>query len=205
MRTTLFCPAALVNGMARRLLRERTSAPLCGPPGWSISMKSSATWFLVAAIALTACKKGAPEAAMDSAPAAAPAAQTPAHVQDLLTNFQRVHFATDSSTIDEESRSALAANAAILMEHPKVRVQIQGHADERGTTDYNLALGERRAKSVLDALVAEGVGPSRLDIVTYGEEAPIASGHTERAWSQNRRAEFAVVWGEGVTGTTTTR
>ena len=81
---------------------------------------------------------------------------------------------------------------------------MQGHTDERGTTDYNLALGDRRANAVKDYLVGAGIGPSRLTIVSYGEELPAASGSNERAWSQNRRAEFVVTWGgEGeVKGTT---
>lgn len=158
---------------------------------------------LASALLLVACKKEPPVAAGDDASTAgATVAEAPQHVQDLIANFQRVHFAFDSSSLTPESQEALAANAKIMQSHPKVRVQIQGHADERGTSDYNLALGDRRAKIVLDALVSAGVSPQRLDTISYGEEAPIDAAHTETAWSKNRRAEFVVLWGQGASSST---
>ena len=135
---------------------------------------------LASALLLVACKKEPPVAAGDDASTAgATVAEAPQHVQDLIANFQRVHFAFDSSSLTPESQEALAANAKIMQSHPKVRVQIQGHADERGTSDYNLALGDRRAKIVLDALVSAGVSPQRLDTISYGEEAPIDAARRE--------------------------
>lgn len=130
--------------------------------------------------------------------------EVPEHVKTVVENFSRVYFDTDQDTLNEDSRAALDENVEILQKHPDVKVQVQGHTDERGTTDYNLALGDRRANAVKDYLVGAGVGPSRLTIVSYGEELPAASGSNERAWSQNRRAEFVVTWGgEGeVKGTT---
>jgi peptidoglycan-associated lipoprotein len=124
-------------------------------------------------------------------------------VSQMMENFSRVHFATDSSQLDTQSQAALAANAHILDEHRDLRVEVQGHADERGTIDYNLALGQRRANAVVGYLVDQGVAPSRLPVVSYGEERPVADGSTEVAWAENRRAEFRIVAGTpGVQGTT---
>ena len=121
--------------------------------------------------------------------------EVPEHVKTVVENFSRVYFDTDQDTLNEDSRTALDENVEILQKHPDVKVQVQGHTDERGTTDYNLALGDRRANAVKDYLVGAGIGPSRLTVVSYGEELPAASGSNERAWSQNRRAEFVVTWG----------
>ena len=128
---------------------------------------------------------------------------TPEHVKQVVANFERVYFDTDSDALNDDSKAALTDNAAILQAHPDVKVQIQGHTDERGTTDYNMALGDRRASTVSDYLVESGVGSSRLTVVSYGEEMPAESGGTERAWSKNRRAEFVITWGaeSGVQGT----
>lgn len=131
-----------------------------------------------------------------------PAQTVPEAVKEMAANFTRVKFEFDQASLDSGSMDALRANAAIMQQHPTIRVEIQGHADERGTTEYNLALGEKRAKAVQDAMSSMGVAASRLQIVTYGEEKPAVSGSNETAWSENRRAEFRVIGGdEGVTGT----
>ncbi|MEQ1568356.1 MAG: OmpA family protein [Myxococcota bacterium] len=125
-------------------------------------------------------------------------------VSALLENFARVHFATDTSTLDTVGKAALDENARILASHTDLRVEVQGHADERGTVDYNLALGQRRADAVVDFLVSRGVAPSRLPIVSYGEERPAVAGAGETAWAENRRAEFRVLTGSAaIRGTTT--
>ena len=132
----------------------------------------------------------------------AQAAQAAA-VAELLANFQRVHFETDSSMLTLDAKNALTDNASILREHPDLRVEVQGHADERGTVDYNLALGQRRARRVTGWLETNGVEPMRLRSVTYGEEFPLVDGHDEHAWSKNRRAEFRITAGRhAVVGTT---
>lgn len=122
-------------------------------------------------------------------------AKIPTHVQAIVDNFNKVYFDFDASELSVESRSALDANVALLQTHPNVKVQVQGHADERGATEYNLALGDRRANAVKDYMATSGVAPSRVSVISYGEEAPLTSGADERAWSQNRRAEFIVTWG----------
>jgi peptidoglycan-associated lipoprotein len=137
-----------------------------------------------------------------SAPAAKAVASRDEISAQMARNFERVYFDFDSSTLSASSKAALSENAAIMASVPDVRVEIQGHADDRGTTDYNIALGERRAQNVRSILTASGVAPSRVTQVSYGEERPVAVGGGESVWSQNRRAEFRVVWGDGVIGTT---
>ena len=140
--------------------------------------------------------------------AAAPAA-APTRAEDLealRANFQRVHFDLDSASIGPAGRAALDANAAILQRHPDVRVEVQGHADARGTVDYNLALGFRRSAAVVDHLRARGVSAQQLAAVSYGEEIPLARGDGEPVWAQNRRAEFRVIAGpQTVEGTVASR
>lgn len=99
------------------------------------------------------------------------------------------YFDFDESVLKPASRTALMAHAQSLKESPR-SVRIDGHCDERGTREYNMALGERRAKAVSDFLVMQGVNPSLIEVVSYGEEQPIATCHNESCWSQNRRAEL---------------
>jgi len=105
--------------------------------------------------------------------------------------LETVHFPFDSSDLTDEARRALDRNVSWLMEHPQVRVRVEGHCDERGTSEYNLALGQRRARSVRDYLVDAGIDPARLVTVSYGEEVPLVREHTEEAYRLNRRAEFS--------------
>ncbi len=103
-----------------------------------------------------------------------------------------VYFDFNSSTLSSSTRDALESNANFLKEHPSVEVQIEGHADERGGVQYNLALGEKRSQAVKQYLVSMGVSSSRVTTISFGKERPIAFGHDESAWSQNRRANFVV-------------
>jgi peptidoglycan-associated lipoprotein len=100
----------------------------------------------------------------------------------------RVFFDTDQYDLDDRDRSTLDAQAAWLRSNPSVRVTIEGHADERGTRDYNLALGDRRANAAKNYLAARGVSPSRMTVISYGKERPEALGSDETSWAQNRRA-----------------
>ncbi len=127
-----------------------------------------------------------------------------AAAEAVADNFRRVHFALDSSSLDAEAREALDRNAELLARFPALKVEVQGHADQRGTVDYNLALGQRRAKAVVDHLQARGVTTAQLRSVSLGEEQPLRAGAGEVAWSANRRAEFRVLTpGMPVAGTTT--
>lgn len=100
----------------------------------------------------------------------------------------RVFFATDSSVISGDAQATLGRQAAWLKQYPNAKIVIEGHADERGTREYNLALGERRANSTQNYLVNMGVDASRISVTSYGKERPAVLGHDESAWSQNRRA-----------------
>jgi peptidoglycan-associated lipoprotein len=129
-------------------------------------------------------------------PVEEPAKEVPQHVQAMKENFERVFFDFDSSDLVDSSKTALNDNVKIMQAHNDVKLQIQGHADERGTTDYNLALGQRRADAIKNHMINQGVAPSRLAVVSYGEEKPLDPGSNERAWAQNRRAEFIITWGD---------
>jgi peptidoglycan-associated lipoprotein len=108
---------------------------------------------------------------------------------DLLAK-RRVYFTFDSSVVDEENRAIVEAHAAYLSANKNIKVVFEGHADERGTREYNLALGERRAQAVERMVRVLGVSADRIKIVSYGEEKPVAMGHDEAAWSLNRRVEI---------------
>ncbi len=104
-----------------------------------------------------------------------------------------VYFDTDRYDIDGEDRSVLMSQAEWLRQYPNVRVTLEGHTDERGTRDYNIALGERRANSAKNYLASLGIDPSRISTVSYGKERPVALGSNESAWAQNRRAVTVTV------------
>ncbi len=108
---------------------------------------------------------------------------------DLLAK-RRVYFAFDSSTVDQENRAIVEAHAAYLAANKNIKVVLEGHADERGTREYNLALGERRAQAVERMVKVLGVPADRIKNVSYGEEKAIAMDHTEAAWALNRRVEI---------------
>ena len=103
-----------------------------------------------------------------------------------------IHFELDSAALSDEARATLEKHAAWLQSQRSAHVTIEGHCDERGTVEYNLALGEQRARATRDYLVSLGVAQNRLSIVSFGKERPLATGNDEAAWAQNRRAHFAV-------------
>lgn len=163
--------------------------------------------FLASSLAVVGCKKkpAPPEAPIAAPPAPAPApaaAPVPEPVVEMVKNFQRVYFDFDSAALSSDSKDALSENASIMQANTDIKVELQGHADERGTTDYNLALGQRRADAVRRYLSAQGIAGSRITVVSYGEEKPLERGSSEGAWTKNRRAEFRITWGEGAKGTT---
>jgi len=113
----------------------------------------------------------------------------PGSQQDLEASAgDRVFFAFDRSDISPEGRETLTRQADWLRRYPNVTVTIEGHCDERGTREYNLALGERRAQAVKNVLVASGIPASRISTISYGKERPIVVGSNEEAWAQNRVA-----------------
>ncbi|HEY6865612.1 MAG TPA: peptidoglycan-associated lipoprotein Pal [Candidatus Eisenbacteria bacterium] len=126
------------------------------------------------------------------APAPAPpAAETPPSTISAA-DFKPAFFDFDSYSLGAHAREALDADAALLRQHPDVRITIEGHCDERGTVEYNHALGEKRAQAARDYLTAAGIDASRIEIVSYGKERPFDPGHNARAWAKNRRAHFVL-------------
>jgi len=155
------------------------------PPESSVEIKDSSSW------------TPPPPPAEYSAPvneealAAEQLAREKAAAVEELTS-STIHFDFDSYELSEESRGVLSRKADLMRKFMDVKVVIEGYCDERGTEEYNLALGERRARAAFEHLVILGVEPERMSIVSFGEERPIDPGHTESAWVQNRRAEFVV-------------
>ena len=152
---------------------------------------------LAGALGLAACQSKPPEelppppAAAPPPPPVAPAGPTPGSHADFLSQMNGrdvIFFDTDRYNIDAQDQVALQAQAQWMAQYPDKRATIEGHCDERGTREYNLALGERRANAAKNYLVSLGVDPSRLTTVSYGKERPVALGSNESAWAQNRRA-----------------
>ncbi len=105
--------------------------------------------------------------------------------------FRDINFDYNSSQISPSEMQDIEYNANVLEQYPDLRLVLEGHCDERGTSEYNLSLGAQRARSVSDILVSYGVNRSRLETISYGEELPLESGNSERAWAANRRVHFS--------------
>ena len=166
-----------------------------------MNTRIATTVLMTSALALAACSKKAPEelppAPVETttpAPAPAPAATGPAvgSLEHFLAAVGRsnsvVYFDTDRFNIDAEDSAKLQRQAQYFSQYSSVNFTIEGHADERGTREYNLALGERRANAAKDYLVSLGIPANRIRTVSYGKEHPVALGSNEEAWAQNRRA-----------------
>ena len=168
--------------------------------------KLTTTILLATALVTTAaCSKKRPEV-LPPAPGEAPSqptgptgpsggAVTPGSSEDFKRSVtsDTVNFGLDMYDIDATARGILDSQVVWLQRYPNVRVTIEGHADERGTREYNLALGDRRANSAKNYLVARGVSPSRLTTISYGKERPLALGSDEESYAQNRRAVTVVL------------
>jgi len=117
----------------------------------------------------------------------------PAQPAQPPVTLEQIRFAYDQATLSDQARNILAANATILQLAPDSKVSIEGHCDDRGSDEYNLSLGERRAQSVKVYLVSLGIAPQRLKTISYGEEKPLDTANNEIAWAKNRRAEFKLL------------
>ncbi|MHB8709227.1 MAG: peptidoglycan-associated lipoprotein Pal [Desulfuromonadales bacterium] len=122
-----------------------------------------------------------------------PVQSGPVADHQAVAGLERVHFAYNQFTLDEAARITLEQNAVYLRNKPAEKVVIEGHCDERGSDEYNLALGERRAVAAKNYLVSLGIAADRLSIISYGEEKPLVAESNEEAWAKNRRAEFKAV------------
>jgi len=154
-------------------------------------MKLKTLWVVAAVLLVAACHQQAPESAAP-APAPAPAPSGPVGVdalrQQLVQVGDRVFFAFNRSDITPEAQQILSRQAQLLQANPSISITIAGNCDERGTREYNLGLGDRRANAAKQALVALGVNPGRITTISYGKERPSVPGHNEQAWAQNRTA-----------------
>ena len=177
-----------------------------------------AAFSLILSLGVAACGKKEPAVTppppvMPAAPATPPAPPAPpapptaaptpraltedeifaqATAADIQKNFQDVYFDLDNATIKDEGRTALNANADYMKRRTSVRINVEGHCDERGTPEYNLALGERRANAVKAYLVSLGVTADRIVVVSKGKESPFCTESNESCWRQNRRGHFIV-------------
>jgi peptidoglycan-associated lipoprotein len=176
---------AVVSGCNRR--RPPVAAPTAPPP-------------VAAPPAITPAPPGPAPQRVDET---LPVPQQPALGEDAIANrsldelnrdspLQPVFFSLDSAELDEAGRATATANAELLRKNPRWIVTIEGHCDERGTPEYNLALGERRAVAVKTFLVSLGISPDRIRTVSYGNEFPFEPGQTEAAYSKNRRGHFVI-------------
>lgn len=168
--------------------------------------KTTILLFLIAAIGATFVLNGCPKKKL---PVTQPETQiepskpevqkeepkTQEPVQETLREEQlrTVYFDFDKYNLRPDAKAALDVNSALLLKYSNVIIKIEGHCDERGTVEYNLSLGEKRANSVMDYLSGLGVSASRISVISYGKERPVDAGHSEDSWSKNRRAEFRVI------------
>ena len=156
------------------------------------------------AVSLGACKTKAPDTLppdpepsvstpTTTQPPAGPVLGTQAHFENAVNGQNVIYFDTDRYNIDTADAAALQTQAQYLARYPQISITIEGHCDERGTREYNLALGERRANAAKNYLVSLGVDAARIRTVSYGKERPVALGSNAQAWAQNRRAVSVVI------------
>lgn len=125
-------------------------------------------------------------------PATAQQSQNVSSIEQLQSALEKIYFDFDAASLSDSARNTLTKNASVLMKYPDTKIRIEGNCDERGSAEYNMALGERRAKSAQKYLITLGVKTDRLSILSYGKEKPAVQGSDEAAWAKNRRDEFVV-------------
>ncbi|MBI2355554.1 MAG: peptidoglycan-associated lipoprotein Pal [Deltaproteobacteria bacterium] len=179
--------AALVAGGCANKEVVKTEEPIAKPaPAQVEAPKQEAPTVEVAA-------KAEPEAPKPVEPVKAADGQG-AKASEAQLAFEAIYFDFDKSDLRQDARDVLSKNAALLLKaNNSTKIKIEGHCDERGSAEYNLALGERRAKSALQYLITLGVSADRLSTISYGKEKPAVEGHDEAAWAKNRRGEFVLV------------
>jgi peptidoglycan-associated lipoprotein len=177
----------LITGCPKRPATTAASAP--APTGSAMTPSAPGTSPSMAAPATPGAP--APTTPSPAAPStAAPATPPPPSEFSETSNLKDVYFDFDKYDIRPDSAKILDANATWLKANPGNLLLIEGHCDERGTAEYNLALGERRAKSTMNYLVGQGVAASRVTVISYGKERPVCTEHNEACWSKNRRDSF---------------
>jgi len=179
----LCCGAMLAGGCAKKeIVKGEEPVPAAAKPVEPAPAKPAPKTEMVREQPITEASVVKEQPVLTSAEAAAEAA------------LSKIHFDFDSFALSLTARDALSKNADYLLKkYTSVKVQIEGHCDERGSDEYNLALGEKRAQAALNYLVTLGVPAARLSFISYGEEKPADPGHDEAAWAKNRRDEFVVI------------
>lgn len=175
-------------------LRQKRMTPLM--TGWRRTFLGPILLF-AGVLVLAGCPKkpevmtGEPRA---TAPAPAPEAKAPEPKPEVkpAAELKDVFFDFDKAVLRPDARQALDANIQMLKSNSQIRITVEGHCDERGTNEYNIGLGERRAKAVRDYVVAGGIDAKRITTISYGEERPFVQGHDESAWKWNRRGHFVI-------------
>ena len=191
--TSLVVLAAVGSGCAKRPATTQAAAP--APTGTASTMAPSSSQpggSSTPSGPSTAQPGGGATATPTPAPAPASTARPAVKGFEAVPELQDVYFDFDKYDIRPADTRTLDANAAWLKSNPGHLVLIEGHADERGTNEYNLALGERRAKSTMNYLVSQGVQANRITIISYGEERPTCTERSEGCWAKNRRSHFLV-------------
>ncbi|MDZ4722808.1 MAG: OmpA family protein [candidate division Zixibacteria bacterium] len=168
-------------------------------------MKKTLLTVLLLAVAIVASNCGKPKPTVEETTTTTPRTETPTPVDTTSrpveppvqpslqeSQFQTVYFDFDQFNLRSDARAALDANYQLLTEFPDVIVRIEGHCDERGTVEYNLSLGEKRARSAMDYLVGRGLSANRASVISYGKERAKIQGSNEDAWAKNRRSEFTI-------------
>jgi peptidoglycan-associated lipoprotein len=171
-----------------------------------MNTKIATILLLSSAMGLAACSKKAPEdippppvdttrptTPTPPATPTGPAVGTQAHFAQAVGSSTTIYFDTDRYNVDSQDAAALQAQAQYFARFPQITFTIEGHADERGTREYNLALGERRANAAKAYLVSLGVDANRVSVVSYGKERPVALASNESAWAQNRRTASVII------------
>ena len=183
--TVLFCGALLAGGCAKKEMVKGEEGVV--PP--VTTEKPSETPPAKPSIKEEAVK----EQPIKEAQAATETGKEQPVTAQAATELEKVFFDFDSFILTQPSRDTLSKNAKWLLKNGQVKVQIEGHCDERGSDEYNLALGEKRAKSAMNYLVTLGVPATQLSIISYGKEKPADPGHDEAACAKNRRDEFVII------------
>jgi peptidoglycan-associated lipoprotein len=183
---SLLVLGVVLTGCAKRPATTQATAP--PPTGQATSTPGSTAQMQQPGTGST----GPTSSTTTNPPPAGPTARPTPSEFAAIAELKDIHFDFDKYDIRPGDAKTLDSNAGWLKSNPNHLLLIEGHCDERGTNEYNLALGERRAKSTMNYLVSQGVQASRITIISYGEERPLCTEHTEECWAKNRRAHFLV-------------
>ena len=180
MLQRLIALAAVAFFVAACETASQTSTDSAGESSSSTASSSAST---------TSSSSGSSGSSGSSSSSSSSAPDPRASAEEALAKIgNTVYFGYDSSALSDDAQATLSRQAGFLKGNPALTVTIEGHCDERGTREYNLALGERRAAATRDYLLAQGINPARIRVISYGKERPVASGSNETSWSKNRRA-----------------